>query len=40
MELLVGEVDFHVVNGCGMSLEVELILVLVNEKGFGGGQGH
>ena len=40
-ELLGGEVDFHEVNGCGMSLEVELILVLMNEKVFfgrGGGR--
>ena len=36
MELLVGEVDFSVENGFEMSLEVELTLVLVSVKGFGG----
>ena len=38
VELLGGEVDFNVVIGFGMSLEVELTLVLVNVKGLGGGE--
>ena len=39
VELLGGEVDFNVINGYGMRLEVELTLVLVNVKGLGGGGG-
>ena len=39
MEFLGGEVDFNVINGFGMSLEVELTLVLMNEKGLGRGRG-
>ena len=39
VELLGGEVDFNVIDGFGMSLEVELTLVLINVKGFGGGAG-
>ena len=38
VELLVGEVDFSVDNGFETSLKVELTLVLMNVKGFGGAR--
>ena len=36
VELLGGEVDFNVVHGFEVDLEVEFTLVLVNVKGLGG----
>ena len=36
VELLGGEVDFKVVSGFKVDLEVEFTLVLVNVKGLGG----
>ena len=40
MELLCGQVDFKVVSGFEVGLEVEFTLVLVNVKGLGGGGGR
>ena len=40
VELLGGEVDFSVLSGFVVDLEVELTLVLVNVKGLGGGGGE
>ena len=39
VELLGGELDFKVVSGFGVDLEVEFTLVLLNVKGLGGGRG-
>ena len=40
VELLGGEVGFNVVSGFEVSLEAELTLILVTEKGFGRGKGR
>ena len=40
MELLGGEVDFNVVSGFEVDLEVEFTLALLNVKGLGGGGGR
>ena len=39
VELLGGEVDFKVVSGFEVDLEVEFTLTLMNVKDLGGGQG-
>ena len=40
MELLGGEVDFKVMSGFEVNLEVEFTLVLMNVKGLGGRGGR